>query len=311
MASLERVSEIVWKQCIRAKKAEEALIITDPAGERLRIGNSLLKAATCSCRLMKMKPTGMHGREPEPGVAKAMKGFDVVLAPTAYSITHTKATAAAIGNGARVATMPGISIGMFRRAIPVDYAAMSATCERLRRLLANAASVSVTTVAGTDIAMELEPGRKVSSDNGIVDRPGKLNNLPAGEVAVAPMEGTANGIIVFDLSSMDQRMRRPFRVEVRGGHAVSCGNAKLWRSISSVANGTNLAELGIGTNPKARITGKILEDEKVMGTAHIAFGTSAELGGKIQTSIHLDSVFARPTIMLDGKAIIGDGKFLF
>ena len=73
----------------------------------------------------------------------------------------------------------------------------------------------------------------------------------------------------------------------------------------------NMAEFGIGTNPKARITGTILEDEKVKGTAHIAFGTNASFGGKIQTSIHLDYVFDKPTITIDGREIVREGEFLF
>ena len=73
-------------------------------------------------------------------------------------------------------------------------------------------------------------------------------------------------------------------------------------------NAFNIAELGIGTNPKAIITGNILEDEKVLGTAHIAFGKNSSFGGKVDVPIHIDGVFNKPTIYVDKKLIIDDGK---
>jgi leucyl aminopeptidase (aminopeptidase T) len=207
--------------------------------------------------------------------------------------------------------MPGITKDMFLRAIPVDYQKMNETNEKLRDLLLNCKEIRITTKLGTDIAMEIMPGRKVCNDNGITRDPGTLNNLPAGEVAISPKEGSTNGAVFFDLPSSFRKDRKPFMVKIRDGNAVESDNRQLWNTISGVENGTNVAELGIGTNPSAMPTGKTLEDEKIMGTAHIAFGTSAALGGTIQTSIHLDFVFNNPTIGLDGKVIMKEGEFLF
>ena len=59
-------------------------------------------------------------------------------------------------------------------------------------------------------------------------------------------------------------------------------------------DGTNIAELGIGTNEKAKLTGNILEDEKILGTVHVAFGASAAIGGTVQVPVHLDCVVMKP-----------------
>ena len=311
MPTIQNVAGVVWHQCIGAKRKEKALIIADPSGERLEIGKALAMECPCECRLMAMKPTGMAGREPDSGVAKAMGKADIVVAPTEFSITHTKATATARRNGARVVTMPGILKVSFIRAIPVDYDEMCKTNKRLHDILKNGSGVRVRTKMGTDMRMGIMKGRRVANDNGITAERGGLNNLPAGEVAIAPKEGSSNGVVAFDLSSLNNLLDRPFKVSVRDGHAVSCEHKQLWKILSGVENGTNLAELGIGTNPKARVIGSILEDEKVRGTAHIAFGTSAALGGKVQTSLHLDSVFDKPTIEVDGKVVIEEGRFLF
>lgn len=317
MTSLEDVAKIVWKNCLAVKPTEKALIVSDSKTKKdprfgisrvlWDVGKNLCK----DCALILMKKTGMHGREPSSEVAKAVLDFDVVVAPTKHSITHTKAIANAQKKGARVATMPGITKDMFLRAIPIDYREMDKTCTKLKKLLEKGRNIRVTTRAGTDIYMKMMKGRKVANDNGIINRPGKLNNLPAGEVAIAPKEGSSNGVVVFDLSSLDVRLKKSFKVVVENGFAVNCESKKLWKILTSVENGTNVAELGIGTNPKARITGNILEDEKCLGTAHIAFGTSKDLGGRIQTSVHLDSVFDKPTIEMGGKIIIENGKFRF
>ena len=76
------------------------------------------------------------------------------------------------------------------------------------------------------------------------------------------------------------------------------------------ADGTNVAELGIGTNEKAILTGEVLEDEKILGTAHVAFGASAAIGGTVQVPVHLDCVITRPTIEVDGEPIVRDGELL-
>jgi leucyl aminopeptidase (aminopeptidase T) len=75
-------------------------------------------------------------------------------------------------------------------------------------------------------------------------------------------------------------------------------------------DGTNVAELGIGTNEKATLTGQVIEDEKILGSAHVAFGASAGIGGTVQVPIHLDCIVTKPTVELDGEAIVRDGELL-
>ncbi len=74
--------------------------------------------------------------------------------------------------------------------------------------------------------------------------------------------------------------------------------------------GTNVAELGIGTNEKAQLTGDVLEDEKILGTAHVAFGASAAIGGNVQVPVHLDVVVLRPSVTVDGTEVVRDGEFV-
>ncbi|MFA6881907.1 MAG: aminopeptidase, partial [Aminobacterium sp.] len=70
----------------------------------------------------------------------------------------------------------------------------------------------------------------------------------------------------------------------------------------------NVAELGIGTNNKARVTGVILEDEKIYGTVHIALGSNDTFGGTVAAGIHVDGVITNPELYIDEKCILSEGK---
>jgi leucyl aminopeptidase (aminopeptidase T) len=161
--------------------------------------------------------------------------------------------------------------------------------------------LTVTTRAGTDMFIPLGK-RRVHRCFGI-PRKGKVMNIPDGEACAAPLEGKAEGVIAVDTA------KRPFRIVVEKGEMADCSESRVWKA-HRVANGRNLAELGIGTNPKARITGNVLEDEKVKGTAHIAFGTNRSLGGLVQSSVHIDYVFRKPTIESGGKVLMREGRIV-
>ena len=72
----------------------------------------------------------------------------------------------------------------------------------------------------------------------------------------------------------------------------------------------NIAEFGIGTNDSARLSGILLEDEKVMGTVHLALGNNVTMGGSVNVPMHVDGVIKKPTVYLDGKLLMDKGKLL-
>ncbi len=315
--SIDRVSETVWKQCLRIKKGEQALIVTDR--EKLDIANSLLRVGKrlCKCEMIEIPKASIHGEDPPKSVAEKMLGMNAIIAPTSFSITHTRATKQAAEEGARVITMPNIRKETFLRAIPIDYQKMKQFGERVKQFLLGD-EVRVETRAGTDL-MVFRVDREVMALYGIPES-GKINNLPTGEVAFSPMEGKTEGRVIVDASCAPDSetkfgkiglVKKPFRIDIEGGEAVDCENEVLWKWITSANNGSNVAEFAIGTNPKARIIGNVLEDEKVLGTSHVAFGTNANIGGVVRSDIHLDAVFRKPTISVDGKTIMREGRFLF
>ncbi len=161
---------------------------------------------------------------------------------------------------------------------------------------------------GTDLLLSLE-GRSGICDDGNLQTEAAWGNLPAGEAFIAPVETSGEGTIVFDGAVAGYGLlREPLRLTVAGGRAIAAdGEAAQWLLATLDAGGPTgrlIAELGIGTNPEATLTGSILEDEKVVGTAHLAFGTSASIGGTNVSNVHIDGVLLRPTVELDERRLL-------
>lgn len=307
--------EKVLQTCFDLKPHESVLIVTD-AGERevAREFEKVAKGLAGEVVLLEMNIGKTHGEEPPAEIAEAMKSYDVVLLPTTKSLTHTDARKNACEAGARIASMPSITMGMLRSGgLTADYVEIKKTSERLARLLSLAKNVRIATTAGTEFAAEIK-GRKGIADSGSIVTPGAFGNLPGGEAFISPVEGSANGKLVFDGSFAGVGMlEKPLLISVEEGLAGAVegfGSEKLSEIFEEFDSSGNVAEIGIGTNPKARLCGNILEDEKVYGTVHVAFGDSHTIGGKITSEVHLDGIIKAPDVWLDDRKIIEKGSFL-
>jgi leucyl aminopeptidase (aminopeptidase T) len=301
--------------CLGVGPTDDVLVVYND--DQRAIAESLADAARPRARdvtLLEFAPTSRHGEEPPSDVAEAMARADVVLAPTSRGLTHTQARIKASSRGARVATLPTITEEIFARALLVDYAELKRKGEWLADRMTEASTARVTSAAGTDIVLSLD-GRAGRSDDGNLQQRGTMGNLPAGEGYIAPLETVGDGVIVFDASLAGYgRLPTPFRVSVEHGrvvHADTDVGAWLLETLDAGGeHGRSLAELGIGTNPAATVTGNVLEDEKAIGTIHLAFGASASLGGVNVATVHIDGVMLQPTVELDGEGVIDDGRLL-
>ncbi|MGE5429870.1 MAG: aminopeptidase [Syntrophomonadaceae bacterium] len=220
----------------------------------------------------------------------------------------------------RMGHMPGITEDMMLNSVNVDFSRMSLSAERLKMGLENADELHITTPEGTDIKLGIRD-RKFTSDIGLKE--GEMCNIPCGEIYCAPVETEAEGVIVFNASIGDiGLLKSPLKVFVHEGritHFESEDNDLVRRItlLSEVDEEAKvIGELGIGLNPGARITGNMLEDEKALFTAHIAFGNNEDFpGGKNKSRIHRDYLFFRPTIEVkykngNKKYLIKDGSII-
>ena len=315
-AELLSASTIAIRDCMGARPGERVLVVTD---EPLRgIGLALHRAARdldLEVLLVEMLPRRSNGEEPPPEVAELMKQADVVLCPTSKSLTHTDSRRAASQVGARIATLPGVTEDIMVRCMNADYHEIAARTYRLCERLERTKVVRVTAPAGTDITMPIA-GRQAHASSGLFREKGQWGNLPTGEAYLAPLEGRSEGVVVVDGSMAGVGLlSRPLRIVVEGGYATEITGGPEAATLVGLLephgrDARTVAEFGIGTNDKATLTGIILEDEKVMGTIHVAFGDNKSMGGTVRVASHLDGLVKNPTVWFDDVKVMQEGRLL-
>jgi leucyl aminopeptidase (aminopeptidase T) len=245
-------------------------------------------------------------------VAGALAASDVFIAPTTRSISHTVARKRASEAGARGATMPGVTEDMLARMMAGDFDEMAARSKQVAELLTESSEARVTCPRGTDFMLDLS-GREGMADDGILTQPGVFGNLPSGEGFIAPLSGEGQIVVAGTLASVGIG-EEPATLAVSGGQLVSAQGGLGPRFIELLRaqgeKGTNLAELGVGTNERAQLTGEVLEDEKILGTVHVAFGASAGIGGTVTVPIHLDVVVLDATLDVGGRRVLDAGRYV-
>lgn len=309
---LYRAAETAIVKCLRVRRNERFAIVTDAPCRKIAMALYEVAQSLTDPILVEMPVREIHGMEPPQLVAQLLRECDVFIIPTSRSLSHTRARIQACQAGARGATMPGITPSVMIRALNADYARVARLTNRVADLLTRARTARVTSANGTDLTLDLT-ARPAFSDTGFVHQRGDFSNLPAGEAYAAPLETRSNGIVVIDGSFAPFGLvPAPIRLEVKNGRIASIRNGGKIKAIFDQHGPAErtLAELGIGTNHEAIVTGNVLEDEKALGTVHVAFGNNLGFGGKNRAGIHLDGIIRKPTLWLDKRLIIKNGAFL-
>ena len=194
--------------------------------------------------------------------------------------------------------------------LETDFEAQAAVCRRYGDKFTNGSTVRLTSPSGTDLSFSI--GGRVANVLTNIPDPGELAPVPDIEVNVVPVHGTAEGIVISDASVpylgigvLDEpivcQVADGYITELAGGPQAETLRAHL--DSHGDKNCYNVAELGVGLNPNARLTGMMLDDEGVLGTIHIGIGTSYTLGGEIIAPTHYDLLMWAPTIEVDGQVI--------
>jgi len=314
-AELDRAVKTVVRQCMGISPGEEVLVVCNPVTEEI---GALMRIEAqgdgADATLAVISERDSAAAEPPQAVAAAMAAADVVLAPTIQSLSHTAARKAASDAGVRIGTLPGVTEEMLGRLMTGDLDEIRRRGWAVVTALNRGSEARITCRHGSDLRIGLE-GRLGIVDAGELGNKGAFGNLPCGEGFIAPVEGTTEGTLVIDGSIASVGLlETPVSLTVREGNLVEAtgeDGAQLLELLTAHGeDGTNVAELGIGTNEEAILTGNILEDEKILGTCHVAFGASAAIGGTVQVPVHLDCVVLEPTVEIDGETIVSGGDLL-
>ena len=297
----------------------------EPPGElwQLAFGPRAVKGLAGSGLLMPLLSKEISDRETKKAEAliraQRNSAVNAVIALSHYSTSHTRfrdfLTRVC---GSRYASMPLFEPSMLEGAMNVDWKALAKRTTAIAKTVNKAVTITITTKNGTHLSLS-KKSRKALPDTGILTKPGSFGNLPAGEVYLAPLEGTANGVLVLQWAPT-RELRTPVKLIVKKGQVVSVEGDEpyadlLEAKLNERKENRNIAELGIGTNEKARRPDNILESEKILGTIHIAMGDNSSFGGRVKTPFHQDFVFFMPTVVLTDKdgartILMKDGKFI-
>lgn len=207
----------------------------------------------------------------------------------------------------------------YLEAMDIDYKKAQRQCERVKKLLDDASEAHVSSKAGTDLVFGLEhmSGRVAS---GLYHEDGHGGNLPGYETYIAPYKKKVDGVAVIDGSSRVKETTNlitsdeGIRMEIQNGSIVSMNASSEAKELQKTLQWAErkaeqtwgirrIGELGIGLNPKAKIIGAMILDEKARGTAHIAIGSNKWFGGNITSIIHLDQVMRDAKIKIDSRTL--------
>ena len=318
--TIEMTARRVVIDCLGVRAGERFAIVVDTrtSPEIVQAIRAVAEEVGSRWSVETFEPLARSGSEPPPATADAMRQADVVLCAASTSLYHTAAKAAAQRAGARGDfNAPSRADAWRTGAMTADFTAIRHQAEQLAALWRGTTEIIVTSPAGTDLRASVLGREPVAWRTGIVREPGEVSALPGGEVSLPPVEGTAEGIIVWERVASDLgTLDGPVRIEVRGGRAVridgGASAARLREVVTSVRDADNIGEIGIGLNRAARIADEITEAKKAFGTAHIALGDSANgYGGTVECDVHLDGLVMAPTVAFDGREVVVDGRHVY
>lgn len=317
LANSRRVLESV----LGVNEEESVAILADEGV--LGIGLRFFRSAreiTRNAVLMLIPVMGETSAEPAELAARALLNCDVYVGISSVgskSITHTRARREASEAGARGLTLPGMTEEMLaRKAVGADYQAIAKATDALAKRLNGTNEIVIRSAGGSDLTFDVHGGTWFA-EQGLCLKAGRFSNLPGGEVSIAPVD--AEGVLVVDGSiSVLGKLSSPLVVRISGRRIVSIEGDR-----ASVLRGFlegfgpdafNVAEIGIGMNPDARVTGEVLEDEKVLGTIHVGFGDSSNMGGTtlgktVAVAVHIDGVVVSEPQLIADDAVVDPKEF--
>ena len=315
---MKEVAEKVVTQVLALKPGETVCILRDTEEESRPFAEIISEAARRAGAepiSLVIVPRTVGGQElPEP-VAGAFLRSSAVINIAKWPITHSRAVSAALGAGARTCNLRGFNDGMLESpGVTTDYEAVRRNALAVDALLERAREIRFTTAEGSDVSMQL-CGRKGKAQTGFADEPGRFSGLPDGESTVAPLEGTTQGCIVNPyIIDKIGLVDEPFRMEIKDGWIVKVEGGKQARLLLDLFEKTDsnarrfASQFALGMNPDCRVFPDTKEVSKRLGTLHVALGDNISLGGAVQCGLHIDIVILNPTVWLDGKKVLENGK---
>ena len=250
---------------------------------------------------MEYKATGAHNAPIPQEIKDVVSNSNLAIAMTQYSASSSLLPiSASEGSNTRCASMPLVEKRMEDTAISADYIEVQRYAVALEKMLNNAIGAKIEFSTGDNLYIDLRY-RKAFFEAGDCTTVGKFINFPSGEACKAPYESTPEEVSRYGESKTEGILPTSYDGElikfvVKNNRIVEVvGDGKKAEKMrafySENETRRNIAELGIGCNPKAVVRGNLLEDEKV--GLHIAYGISTHIGGKVKSDMHYDIIYVK------------------
>ncbi len=335
---LKNVAELIVEDTLQAKKGDKILITTD---DGIKDANGLVELRQAIIDVMNEKdldpcvlsyqPRTKKGAEIPELAEAACLAADVLVCINTNSFLHASAFPRIYQGGKtnrRLLLLPTVpNVGKtdyLDRSLPEskeELYSIDEMTEKYGRILkdGNEHKVHLTAANGTDLTLSL--GQLNGSVHCGICHPGTIEIIPSGSLALGVDEGSAEGTLVVDCcTALEKRLLNgKICFEIHDGYAQSVTGGeeadKFLERADAIPNPDkekfNIAEFGLGFNPKAKINGDSSEGEHVIGAAHIGIGSNVVFGGHIFIPAwHIDCIIPNATVEADGKLIVKDGEYL-
>lgn len=276
---------------------------------RLALGDALYEELLSNDYIRRFKERREFSEEELDSVREAStrlgsRAVNAVVAFPWFSTTHTRFRELLNSLGCRYVSMPLFTETVMSGPMQADWDDVAKRTDLVHSMLVRGTALELTCPAGTDLEIEIWDADRVHKDTGLFHNPGAYGNLPAGEAYLVPQPGSASGRVVFTSAPGMVRIE-PTAVIVQDGEVTATPSdtdyaSELRFKFDQDIHMRHIAELGIGTNPKASDPSSMVEGEKILGTVHVALGTDKSMGGNTEAEEHLDHIIQSPTLTLHG-----------
>ena len=261
-----------------------------------------------------------HGQEPTFTAASKFASHSRIIGLTAFSMAHTQARISATKAGSKYLSLPQYSLELLAHPmVRVDFQDLAPLVSKVTAKLTEGNRAELTSEAGTNLTIDIS-SRVGNFCPGALIEGSDIGSPPDVEANVSPIETGSDGIAIVDGSITHPTiglLAFPVSIEFKKGKAISfqTDDPAVSMALDNLFGGKSdkrrvLAELGLGLNPLAELTGAMLSDEGTLGTVHLGLGSNSTVGGKNKIDFHLDFVIRNAVLKVDGETILREGVIL-
>ena len=324
---LGKAAKVLCEDLFKLKPGETFVITADTESEKRVVDATATAAFACDAKPMViyiasplLKGKAGEAMLPFESLTAALLKADawVIFNGKSFLYTTICDTAMKENKKLRLLSLTGMNVDLMVRNIGrIDYPNLEKFLKPVTKKTQSAKHMRITTPAGTDIEFNNEPGRKPIMDLGYADTPG--SHMMTGQIGWSPNFESINGTIVFDGSiSPIGILKEPVRLTIKKGEVVKIEGGKeaieyeKWLKSFNHPQMLKLAHVCYGFNPGARLTGVMIEDERIWGATEWGIGNVGPflVPGGISGPSHSDGICLNSSVWLDGVQIMDKGQLL-